>query len=35
MAWSTLDQVQTNLMTEFGPDLRQFGMRIWNRVRPH
>ena len=35
MAWSTLDQVQTNLTTEFGPDLRQFGMRVWKRVRPH
>jgi hypothetical protein len=35
LAWSTLDQVETNMMTEFGPDLRQFGMRVWKRVRPH
>ncbi len=35
LGWSTLDQMQTNLMTEFGPDLRLFGMRVWKRVRPH
>ncbi len=35
LAWSALDQVETNMMTEFGPDLRRFGMRVWKRVRPH
>jgi hypothetical protein len=35
LAWSALDQVQTNMMTEFGPDMRRFGMRVWKRVRPH
>jgi len=32
--WSALDQVETNLLDEFGPDLRRFGARVWNRVRP-
>jgi len=35
LAWTTLDQSQTNLLDEFGPDLRRFGLRIWKRVRPH
>jgi hypothetical protein len=35
LAWTALDQTQTNLLDEFGPDLRRFGMRIWKRVRPH
>ncbi len=34
LAWSTLDQVQTNMIAEFGPDLRRFGTRVWKRVRP-
>jgi hypothetical protein len=33
VAWSTLDQVQTNLLDEFGPDLRRIGTRIWKRAR--
>ena len=33
LAWSTLGQVQTNLLDEFGPDLRRMGIRIWKRVR--
>jgi hypothetical protein len=32
---SILDQVQTNMMDEFGPDLRRFGTRVWKRVHPH
>ena len=35
LAWSSLDQVQTNLLDEFSPDLRRIGVRIWKRVRPH
>jgi hypothetical protein len=31
---STLDQVQTNILDEFSPDLRRIGVRIWKRVRP-
>ena len=34
LAWSTLDQVETNMIAEFGPDLRRFGTRVWKRVRP-
>jgi len=34
LVWSTLDQAQTNLLDEFGPDLRRMGDRIWKRVRP-
>jgi hypothetical protein len=30
---STLDQAQTNVLDEFGPDLRRIGMRIWKGVR--
>ena len=30
---STLDQAQTNMLDEFGPDLRRFGMRLWKGVR--
>jgi len=32
-AWSTIGQAQTNLLDEFGPDLRRVGGRIWKRVR--
>ncbi len=32
---STLDQAQTNMLDEFGPDLRRIGMRIWKGVRHH
>ena len=32
---STLDQAQTNILDEFGPDLRRFGGHIWKRVHPH
>jgi hypothetical protein len=35
LGWSALDQMQTNMMDEFGPDFRKFGTRIWKRVRPH
>jgi hypothetical protein len=35
LAWSALDQAQTNLLDEFGPDMRRVGTRIWKRVRPH
>jgi hypothetical protein len=35
LGWSALDQVQTNMMDEFGPDMRRFGMRLWKRVRPY
>jgi hypothetical protein len=33
LAWSTLDQVQTNLLDEFGPDLRRTATRLWKRAR--
>jgi hypothetical protein len=33
VAWATLDQIQTNLLDEFGPDLRRVGGRVWSRVR--
>lgn len=33
VAWATLDQIQTNLLDEFGPDLRRIGGRLWRRVR--
>lgn len=32
---STLDQAQTNILDEFGPDLRRIGIHIWKRVHPH
>jgi hypothetical protein len=35
LAWSAIDQAETNLLDEFGPDMRRFGQRIWKRVRPH
>jgi hypothetical protein len=35
IGWSALDQIQTNLLDEFSPDLRRFGARIWKRARPH
>jgi hypothetical protein len=33
VVWSSVDQVQTNLLDEFGPDLRRIGSSIWKRVR--
>ena len=33
--WSTIDQAETNVVDEFGPDLRRIGIRIWKGVRPH
>jgi hypothetical protein len=33
VTWSTLDQMQTNLLDEFGPDFRRIGARVWKRVR--
>ena len=35
LAWSTLDQIQTNLLDEFGPELRRMGTHIWTRVHSH
>jgi hypothetical protein len=35
MGGSAFSQIQTNLLDEFSPDLRRFGARVWNRVRPH
>jgi hypothetical protein len=32
LAWSALDQMQVNLLDEFGPDLRRIGNRIWRRA---
>jgi len=32
LAWSTVGQAQTNLLDEFGPDLRRIGSRIGNRI---
>lgn len=32
-AWSLLDQFETNLLDEFGPDLRRAGKRAWQRLR--
>jgi hypothetical protein len=34
LAWAVLDQVQTNLLDEFGPDFRRIGRRMWKRIRP-
>jgi hypothetical protein len=34
IASSALDQFETNLLDEFGPDLRRFGTRLWKRVLP-
>jgi hypothetical protein len=33
LAWGALDQIQTNLLDEFGPDLRRIGSGIWKRLR--
>lgn len=33
LAWGALDQIQTNLLDEFGPDLRRTGSRMWKRFR--
>jgi hypothetical protein len=33
LAWGALDQIETNLLDEFGPDLRRVGSRMWKRVR--
>ena len=33
MGWSILDQVQTNLLDEFGPDMRRAGGRMWRRMK--
>jgi hypothetical protein len=33
LAWGALDQVQTNLLDEFGPDLLRLGHRGWERIR--
>ena len=33
--WSVVNQAQTNLLDEFGPDLRRFGLRIGRCVRLH
>jgi hypothetical protein len=33
VGWSALDQVETNLLDEFGPDLRRIGGRLWDAAR--
>jgi hypothetical protein len=33
VGWSAVDQMQTNLLDEFGPDLRRMGKHIWNRIK--
>jgi hypothetical protein len=33
LGWGALDQIQTNLLDEFGPDLRRIGTRMWKRLR--
>jgi hypothetical protein len=33
LGWGALDQIQTNLLDEFGPDLRLVGIRMWKRLR--
>ena len=35
LAWSALDQIQNNLLDEFGPDLRHFGGRLCKGLRRH
>jgi hypothetical protein len=35
LAYSTLDQAETNILDEFGPDLRRVGIKVWKRVHPH
>jgi hypothetical protein len=33
LAWGALDQIQTNLLDEFGPDFRRIGRRMGKRLR--
>ncbi len=33
LGWSALDQAQTNLLAEFGPDLRRIGFGLLRRIR--
>jgi hypothetical protein len=33
VGWSALDQVQTNLLDEFGPDARRIATRLWGAAR--
>jgi hypothetical protein len=33
VGWSALDQVQTNLLDEFGPDLRRIAGSLWHGAR--
>jgi len=33
VGWSALDQVETNLLDEFGPDLRRIAGRLWYTAR--
>ena len=33
LGWSALDQVETNLIDEFGPDIRRFARRLWEPAR--
>jgi len=33
LGWSVLDQIPTNLLDEFGPDVRRFGRRLYSRIR--
>jgi hypothetical protein len=33
VGWTALGQFQTNLLDEFGPDMRRIGARMWTRIR--
>jgi hypothetical protein len=33
LGWSALDQVETNLMDEFSPDIRRIATRLWDVAR--
>jgi hypothetical protein len=32
LGWGVLDQIQNNLLDEFGPDFRRFGRRVGKRL---
>jgi len=32
LGWGVLDQIQINLLDEFGPDFRRFGRRVGKRL---
>ena len=33
LGWSALDQVETNLLDEFSPDVRRIATRLWDGAR--